>query len=254
MIHYLCAPDRFASFAEAYNLARRREGRLFDDDQLRLLPTLPMEDPRSAEWRIRGGSARRLLRHLLAGAPRPRTILDVGCGNGWMTRQLAGIPGSVVFGIDVHEAELAQADRVFGGRENLRFLFGDVFTDLLPFDRADTIILAGAIQYFADLPALLSRLVAFLADGGEIHILDSPLYAACEIRAARERSNRYYHDLGVPEMSRRYHHHPIDTLAPWSPRWRYRPRRWLVRCGPIFGISLSPFPWLSIPNPEASGR
>ncbi len=252
MIRYLRSADAFRSFAEPYARAREREGRLCTDEQLRFLPATARDHPLREEWRMRRDSARRLRRHLRACGG-GRILLEVGCGNGWLSNFIAGIPGWEVYALDIHEAELLQADRVFGARPNLHFLLGDIFEDPLPFGSADLILLAGVLQYFPDLSALLDRLCGLLAPGGEIHIMDSPLYARTGVAAARERSEKYYARIGVPEMSERYYHHAAELLASRHPRWRYRPRGWLLRAGRLIGRRFSPFPWLSIASPAATG-
>jgi ubiquinone/menaquinone biosynthesis C-methylase UbiE len=141
--------------------------------------------------------------------------------------------------------ELAQASRLFA-RRNLRFLVADVFR--LPFlpGTFDVIVLASIIQYFEDLPRLVQALQPVLSESGEIHLLDSPLYEAGELAAARQRTRHYYHSLGFPEMAGYYHHHPISTLEAFSPRWLYRPNTRLTRLKRRLGQLASPFPWICL--------
>ncbi len=70
-------------------------------------------------------TARRLV-HYLGARKKTLEILEVGCGNGWLTHQLADIPGTRVTGLDINFTELQQAARVFSNDPNLRFIHGDM--------------------------------------------------------------------------------------------------------------------------------
>lgn len=225
-----------------YLRVREREGRLYADDVVRGLPHIAPAHPLASEWTARRKSARRL-RQYLAQQSRPLTILDLGCGNGWLAHSLSTLPGVSVCGLDVNRLELEQAARVFGGADRLQFCFGDVFSAALP--AFDVIIVVSAIQYFSDLPALLNRLRTLLSSAGAIHILDSPLYAANDVRAAQARTERYYAALGFPDCAADYHHHPWTALAPFRPVVLYDPRRPLNRLKRRLGWG-SPFPWIKL--------
>ena len=108
----------------------------------------------------------------------------------------------------------------------------------------NVIIVASAIQYFADLPLLLRQLLALLQPGGELHVLDSPLYAAAEVAAARARSEAYYREMGVPEMTGFYHHHTYEEALALAPTFLYDPRSPLVAIKRRLGMAELPFPWL----------
>jgi SAM-dependent methyltransferase len=174
-------------------------------------------------------------------------VVDGGCGNGWLANLIAGIEGCRVVALDPNEVELAQAERVFGGRPNLRFLVADVRDPLPVPERPDVVVLASVLQYVPDLPGLITHLAASLAPGGELHILDSPFYRTAELPAARERSRRYYRDLGVPEMAEAYRHHDWRTLEPFEPTVLYRPDSLRVTIeGRLLRRARSPFPWIRI--------
>ena len=98
--------------AEAYHDVRQREGRLLADDVVRGLPDSGGHTAHPEEWRVRGRSLQRVIRML---SDRPRTILDAGCGNGWLAARLAEA-GHSVTGLDTGATELEQAKRVFADR------------------------------------------------------------------------------------------------------------------------------------------
>ena len=144
---------------------------------------------------------------------------------------------------------------MFVDRPNLSFVEGDLERDAsLPLERPDAIVLASAIQYVADLPGLLLRLRDALAPGGEVHIVDSPLYAAGDVPAARERTRAHYEAIGVsamadavppPHLVRGRALPAVRRVPPGRPRPAHgRPAR--------PADTASPFPWLIIGAETAS--
>jgi SAM-dependent methyltransferase len=209
------------------------------------LPHLPAGHPLHREWLARADSSRRLLTYLGA-FDGPLTIVDAGSGSGWLSAAMASLPRTSVLGIDANDVELAQARRVFGDRPNLRFTQGDLM-DMPPPEPADVVVLASVIQYEADLAALVARLRSWLAEAGELHVFDSPIYRPEDVAAARDRSRLHYASIGVPEMADAYHHHTWLDLDPFAPVVLNRPQpsagRLLRR---LAGRVETPFPWLVI--------
>lgn len=232
-------------WSAAYLRARGIEGRLYPDRVVATLPRVPRSDPLASEWRLRALTSARLLDHL-ARRPGPLTVLEVGCGNGWLANLVASIGGSHVIGIDVNEVELAQARRVFGERANLEFVLADITVAETPIGDPTVIVLASVAQYVADLAGLLRRLRGWLPANGELHILDTPFYLPGELEGARERSRRHYADLGVPEMSDVYRHHPWQVLDEFDPEVLYDPGSVRTRAARRLGRPTSPFPWIMI--------
>jgi SAM-dependent methyltransferase len=234
-----------------YLQAREKEGRLYSDDLIAQLPSVPTSHPLYTEWRARTESAGRL-RNYLQSMRKPRTILELGCGNGWLTNYLAQDPHTFVWGIDRNQVELVQAARVFGDNRQLGFAHADIFNPPFINDRIvkgqfDTVVLASVIQYFPDLPTLIFQLLTLLKPAGEIHVIDSPLYAHNEVEAAKRRSQAYYEKLGVPEMAGFYYHHTweelltlFDSEIVYNPN---APLEWLMRKA---GLRRSVFPWIRI--------
>lgn len=250
-VYLLSDPAPFAAQEAAYARVRAIEGRLYDDAIVRQLPVAPAGHKHAGEWRMRLDSAARLEKYVSAKA-KPLAILDLGCGNGWMTNRLAGVAGVEGLGMDTNLLELEQAARVFGQNEQLAFAYGDVFDGRIPAGVFDLIILASSLQYFAQPSSLFVRLSELLRAGGEIHILDTPFYETAAVAGARERSEAYYQSLGAPEMAKYYHHHLWLDVAAFQPVMLYDPdalravlRRRLLRQAP------SPFPWLLIHREQA---
>ncbi len=229
---------------DLYLRVREKEGRLLPDELVSHLPDIPASHPLAAEWRARANSSTRLVRYLTM-LGHPLAILELGCGNGWLSHQLACIPMGHVWGIDRTSSELVQAERVFQ-RPNLGFLSCDISHAPFHQQAFDIIVLASVIQYFADLPGLIHRLWSLVKPGGEIHLIDSPIYQEAEIPDARQRTRMYYASLGFPEMAEYYFHHTMTDLTPFSPRFLYRPGRMRVLLSHQLGHDISPFPWLLI--------
>ena len=230
------------SFEACYIAIRNKEGRLYTDDDVVTLPYLPGGHPRSREWKRRAFTMRRLIEHVKRG--KGRTILEVGCGNGWLCRHIANLPGTEVAGVDVNETELLQAARVFSNVTNLTFIYANILHGL-PFKQFDHIILSASLQYFADVYQLLSILFEHLADQGQIHIVDTPLYSPSAVLDAANRSAEYFTGSGIPEMAHHYHHHTFQSIAGFNPKVNYDPATFLNRVRRKLAVA-SPFPWIII--------
>ena len=229
---------------ELYLRLREKEGRLYSDDIVANLPLIPAGHRFAAEWHAREKSASRLTRHLSA-QPGRLSILELGCGNGWLSNLISKV-GHSVLGMDQNRYELKQAARLFRGSSGLSFFEADIFS--APFHSAcfDVIILASALQYFEDASDLISVLSNYLRPAGEIHILDTPLYLDNELDAAILRTEQYYSSLGFPEMNNHYFHHSAADLQTLHLKILYQPRGWSLRLKQLVGQDDSPFPWLMI--------
>lgn len=237
-------PTHFSLDPELYLEVREREGRLFSDGIVARLPFLPSGHPLDPEWRARSASALRLARYL-SSRQKPLFILDLGCGNGWLSNLLCKFGHSVI-GLDQNQYELRQAARVFQPNSNLIFLEADIFSAPFIDGHFDTIILASVLQYFQDISRVISVLASYLKPEGEIHILDTPLYLDSELDAAVLRSHQYYASLGFPEMIEQYYHHRVSDFDELNPKMLYRPRALSLRLKRLIGQTDSPFPWLML--------
>jgi SAM-dependent methyltransferase len=230
-------------FESAYIDIRKKEGRILTNDEIRKLPDVSKDHPHFHEWKIRTRSLQRLAKYLDDG--KERIILEVGCGNGWLSHQLSKIKKAQVIGIDVNFTELQQASKVFEDIPNLVFILGDIFSIHLPV-KVDHIVLASSAQYFPDLFSLIKALKTKLSDGGEIHIIDTPFYNAKTVDSARSRSRDYFnsHDSG---MGGHYIHHAWTDLEKFNFELLYEPSTFLSKLKNKFS-SDSPFPWIKISN------
>ena len=228
-------------FEETYLALRRKEGRIYSDDEVRWLPTVDPSHPYFAEWQIRKRSCNKLRRYL-RNKKQSLKILEVGCGNGWLCSQLSKIEDSNVTGIDINKTELLQAQRIFGKIGNLEFLTGEIADERIQSRKFDIIIFAASIQYFPSLDETISHCLQMLNANGEIHILDSHFYSDSESASARNRSEEYFQLMGFSEMTQHYFHHEVEQLKNYNLKTLYNPS-WMRR---IFRIDKNPFPWVCI--------
>jgi len=233
-------------FENQYLAIRKREGRLYSDSRLRELPEVTPDHPLAEEWAIRAASLERFQRYLASLSKKPR-LLDIGCGNGWMTRHIAPYTDYTV-GVEINSVELRQAAKVFHElTDHLLWLYGDIFNNILPAKTFDCILFASSVQYFPNLTELLKRAAYFLTEGGEVHIIDTPFYSSEELPAARQRSVSYYTSAGFPQLANSFHHFNTSELANFSPETLYNPRSIRKRIKKrLLKNPDSPFPWLKI--------
>jgi SAM-dependent methyltransferase len=241
---YLTPPVN--DFETAYLEARGKEGRLYPDEIVKQLPYLPSKHPQAREWKLRQYNVQ-LLIELLRKQPKS-AILDLGCGNGWLTHQLVTNQEVKVLGIDINTPELEQANRIFASGQ-CSFAYGDIFKATLPEQSFDLILLVSCIQYFPDLNKLTHCLTSLLKPEGELHIMDSPIYTATQVAQAKARTQAYYQEQGSSGMKSHYYHHCWEDLGDSSYYLHYNPGRLINKLMRKVGVARSPFPWVIIRKP-----
>lgn len=195
-----------SDFEDSYISIRNKENRVYSDKEVAQLPNSTKQ---ANEWNLRKKSAKRFVEYLSKNHSKS-TLLEIGSGNGWFTH-LCSQQVKHACGVDLNHTELEQAARVFP-KENLHFYYWDLFTES-PFDfRFDIIVLNAVVQYFPNFNLLLNRLKDLLNPNGEIHFVDSPFYLNNDISAAQQRTKDYYTKMGVPEMSKYYFHHNLNSV------------------------------------------
>jgi ubiquinone/menaquinone biosynthesis C-methylase UbiE len=232
------------NFETTYLKVREKEGFLFQDEQVKKLPHVAIDDPNFDKWQMRQKSTTRLLVYLVNVSSKQRSILDLGCGNGWFTAKMASVLSCQIEGWDVNALEIRQAQRVFQ-KSNLVFKVEDVFVQP-PNQKFGFIILNSVLQYFQDIPRLISTLKHLLQPTGEIHILDTPIYKKSDVEQAKNRSLSYYQQLGYPEMAHLYFHHSFEDLENYTFTPMYNPHTIPRRILRKLGVVDSPFIWLKL--------
>jgi SAM-dependent methyltransferase len=127
---------------------------------------------RSHTWRTAENSSAYLLPHLRPGM----SVLDVGCGPGTITADLARrvAPGQVI-GLDASAEVVAQAadHAARAGVPNLRFEVGDLFALAYGDATFDAVHAHQVLQHVTDPVAALVELRRVLRDGGVLAARDS---------------------------------------------------------------------------------
>ena len=154
---------------------------------------------RSHEWRTVANSAAHLLPLLEPG----QRLLDVGCGPGTITAELASLvaPGAVL-GIDpaADVIERARANAATAGGAapgNLTFEVGDVYALEAADGSFDVVHAHQVLQHLSDPVAALSEMRRVLAPGGVLAVRDSD-YAGFVWSPADQRLERWlelYHQV-----------------------------------------------------------
>ncbi len=126
---------------------------------------------RSHRWRTAQNSAAYLLDHLRPGL----SLLDVGCGPGTITGDLAArvAPGPVI-GVDTSEEVLAEAGTVARrpGVDNLSFEVGSVFGLRFETDSFDVVHAHQVLQHVGDPVAALVEMRRVCRPGGIVAVRD----------------------------------------------------------------------------------
>ena len=230
-----------AVFEKLYLQLRQLEDRIYTDNEVALLPNIHPGHPHEKEWQIRNRSSEKMVKYLLK-KNRPLEILEIGCGNGWLSAKLSSVLASHVTGIDINSMELSQAKRVFNKIRNLEFLNCSLQNELLKKHRFDIIVFAASVQYFSSLQDILKVAFSYLNPDGEVHIIDSPFYKPNEIANARQRSKVYYEMIGFPQMTAYYFHHSLEEIRSFDYKILYNPDS-------VFNNlkkNKNPFHWISI--------
>ncbi|KOY88100.1 hypothetical protein AD998_07215 [bacterium 336/3] len=237
-VYYLS--EKKQDFENIYLKVREKENRVYTDTEVSQIPFVNEYFPNYQEWLLRQESSKRFLTYIQG--LKNQTILEVGCGNGWLLNYLAtNVPENTYMGLDMNVLELEQAARVFENKQ-ISWVYGDIEKHIFPPKSFNIIYIASSIQYFADINGLIDKLSILLKPKGQIHIFDSPFYTRDQKEEAKKRTLQYYTELGFSEMAKYYHHHTWETLQKDEYRILYKPANWKN----WLNISHSPFPWIRI--------
>jgi SAM-dependent methyltransferase len=129
---------------------------------------------RSHRWRTAENSAAYLLPHLTSGA----TLLDVGCGPGTITADLAGRVSHVTaLEVTADALDIARAEIGRRGLTTVDFAVGDVHALDFPDDSFDVVHAHQVLQHVGDPVAALREMRRVTRPGGVVAVRDSD-YAA----------------------------------------------------------------------------
>jgi SAM-dependent methyltransferase len=244
-ILFYSVPELTKEFEKNYLEVRSKEGRIYSDNEVKSLPFASSSNPHIDEWEIRTKSFLRF-KEYLSKKKGELDIMDLGCGTGWFSLRLAKNFDHNFYCIDVNLAELEQGARVKKS-DKVKFFYADIFSAEFPPISFDLIVINSSIQYFPNLSDLIKKILSLLNSGGELHIIDSPIYSPNQVIAAKERTNKYFEGLGFPRMSEFYYHHITDELKDFSYTYLHNPISLKTKIWEkIFSKTDSPFPWIKI--------
>ena len=164
---------------------------------------------RSHSWRTAENSAAYLLPHLTPDA----LILDIGCGPGTITADLADrVPRGHVTGVDAAPDIVEQARSLIRGRGNLDFAAGDVYTLGYPAGAFDVVHAHQVLQHLSDPVKALREMRRVTRPGGLIAVRDADYGAMTwypEVPALDDWLALYHRvargNGGEPQAGRRLH-------------------------------------------------
>jgi 2-polyprenyl-3-methyl-5-hydroxy-6-metoxy-1,4-benzoquinol methylase len=229
------------TFETLYAAVRKKEKRLYSLQQVAALPDVKPEHVHCDEWRMRKRSCERLISYL-KNKQQHLKVLEIGCGNGWLSNKIAFHVDAEVVGIDINKIELSQARTIWSHKIDLDFVYGDIRDNIFKQDHFDIIVFAASVQYFQSLTEILPAALSLLNAGGEIHIMDTKFYRERELPAAVERTKKYYLELGYPEMVNHYFHHSWQELKAFNCAVLFDPASFINK----FTGKKNIFPWIKI--------
>lgn len=231
------------AFDQLYFRLRQKEGRIYTDADVATLPFIYTSHPHYNEWVIRKHSQKALMSYI-KNKKTFASILEVGCGNGWLSAGMAKAIDAEVTGLDINTYELEQAKRVFNKIPNVNFVNGNLQSSNFKNEKFDMILFAASIQYFPSLKQIVDIAVEHLTLQGEVHIMDSPFYQLQEVSSARQRTKEYYGAIGFSEMADCYYHHNLSELENFQYKILHHPNSWKNK----LSIKKNPFYWIVVKN------
>jgi len=168
----------FKQFTDEYEQVRAAEGRGSTDPEFyRALPFSDLSGKDTLNWLIRAKSFQKFRKAVLPPLSKeePLTILDLGAGNCWLSNRLT-LLGHRAIAIDLLTNELdgLGASKFF----ETEFECRQAEFDDLPFEEnfADLAVFNASFHYSENYQKTLVETLRVLNPGGQIVILDSPIY------------------------------------------------------------------------------
>jgi len=189
------------NFVDDYRRVRLAEGQASADPEFaRRLPFRDLTGRNAAVWRVRALHYL-VIRMALAALPGIRRVLDLGAGNGWLARRLAGTFRVTALDVDGGDTGLGSLrDEVGVSR-----VVGDLEALPLRPTSFDAVIAAATLHYARDVASALSEAARVLRPGGLLIVADSPIYDDAAAREeAWQRTHTHYAGFGAAHLAERY--------------------------------------------------
>ena len=193
----------FEKFVREYETVRKAEGRgVQDAAYYRALPYRDLSGKMPADWHIRAASFDLLKKQVISPPGRPLSIIDLGAGNGWLSNRLAGM-GHNLLAIDLMTND-------FDGLGCQSYFESAFMTAQAEFDHLpcpdqcfDLVVFNASLHYSVDMQATLAEALRVLGTGGQLVILDSPIYNDAESgrKMVQEREALFTRKYGFPSNS-----------------------------------------------------
>ena len=208
----LVRPDRMdavVAFDVSYSMAWTREGWGSSDPAYFLhLPYRDISRLHASEWGVKARSLEALQRLLVR--LRPRRIVDLGCGTGWLSYRLAQ-KGYEVYAIDVVMSELIglRAAGVYI-RAGVRFVLiqGELEFPPLADQSVDAVICNASLHYAHNPQTAFEGIRRILRPGGPFIVMNSPVHndALSARRSEAEFRKRLIGAGANQSVAATYHH------------------------------------------------
>ena len=260
-IPQLIRPERLArteSFDRFYGRSKGRWNPTGSQlKRLRDLPYLHYFSPNGIIWRAKARTMEALMA-FFASRP-PKRVLDLGCGVGWLSSQLArrGYDTYAVDAVSASPTGLLGAELYFRNGVYFERIRGEI--EFPPFqDRSfDAVVCNASIHYTNALRESLLQVHRILSEGGVFIMMNSPVHLdAGSADLAQEDARLLMVRSGAPlEVASTYHHYSsgevrdafcgvFGTLQeiPWSPGLDFRVLRRFK--GMLLRMELASFPIL----------
>ena len=131
------------------------------------------EMPKGSAPILENRSVQKDYRTLLPLLSPGKHVLDVGCGSGTMTADMARIIGDqgTVLGLDNSPQLIERGNQLYADVKNLELVCADIFK-FNPDRQYDLVTAARVLQWLPDPGAAITKLIGFIKPGGLLSVLD----------------------------------------------------------------------------------
>ncbi len=210
---------------KAIRLWRKKDNRLWSDVEAEELPKTFFYNLHQAEWKEKSSLAQSLLSYFHHPDRLQSSILEVGCGCGWLSAALAKNHDGPVNGLDIDGVSINQAKKLFQAK-NLRFVEANFFDPAMPQASFDQLIVMDALMWFPSIPQVIDQAIKYLRPGGEIHFLHHAFLPEKQLASAREKLQGYFQEKQMEAAFDQVHLHSQQELAAYPFERMIRPSWW----------------------------